>query len=153
MTDSAFLTDDAAPPFVQAQLRRALFTACAMFILLGPAPGQLFGNHSAWLREWIMYSGVGIGIPKGMFTVQGGADDGAVYTPLQAAGLERYPRIAHYSFEQRIFDPSGLARFAAPLCASLSDDQRLAFSGHVGTRQGWEPLADPDVCQADGARS
>src|SRR5690348_13731963 len=32
--------------------RRVAFAALAIFILLGPAPGQLFGVHSVLLREW-----------------------------------------------------------------------------------------------------
>lgn len=156
MTHVAFTAEDTAPagarPMAQARYRRGLFIAFALFILLGPAPGQLFGNHSPWLREWVMYSGVGIGIPKGVFTVQDGTNPSLEYSPLQAAGLEQYPRIAHYTFDRRVFDVSDLSRFAAPLCADMSADQRVSFSGYVGTRRGWVPVLANDLCQTDGAR-
>ncbi len=147
--DPAIAIDGAG--MVLLRWRRRAFLALAAFVLLGPAPGQLFGQHSPWLREWVMYSGVGVGIPKGVFMVHD--ETGAMaaeYTPLAAAGLDRYPRMTHYYFEGRVWEPAHMARFAALLCSDLSPGMRLSFAGQVGTRQGWAPMPVDDVCAAGG---
>ena len=69
--------------------RRAAFTGLAAFILLGPAPGQLFGLHTIVLREWRMFSGAGIGLLKGRFTVHR-ATGTVTMSPLEVAGLPSY---------------------------------------------------------------
>ena len=131
-------------------LRRYAFVGLALLILLSPAPGQLFGQHSAWLREWVMYSGVGVGLPKGLFVVHDEAGIVAEYTPLAAAGLDRYPQIVHYYFPGRIAEPAHLARFATDLCAKIEEGQRISFTGDVGTRQGWMPMSSENVCDHSG---
>ena len=127
--------------------RRLTFAALAGFILLSPAPKQLFGEPSPWLREWVMYSGVGTGIPEGAFHIHD-ASGRIVETlsPLQAAGLSRYPNIKHYMFEGRLQSSEDLWRFAAASCARLDTGQRLSFEGRIGTRQGWWAEARDDVC-------
>lgn len=155
MTDMAPSGFSAATPVTPRiagkRLRHVCFTAIAAFILLGPAPGQLFGKTSPWLREWVMFSGVGVGIPKGQFTVNdaNGSDQGS-YTPLAAAGLDRYPRMSHYRFENRVFASGDMAGFAAPLCASLAPGQHVSFEGWVGTRQGWAEMSIETVCAMQG---
>lgn len=139
-------TRPALRPLTWTGLRRSAFFALAAFILLGPAPGQLFDQRSPWLREWIMYSDVGVGLPKGVFAVHDASGPVAEYTPLQAAGLERYPRIVHYFFDRRIFEQAHLTRYAADLCETLSPGQRLSFDGVVGTRKGWVPMPVANVC-------
>ncbi len=134
---------------MQIGWRRHAFAALAAFILLAPAPGQLFDQHSPWLREWIMYSGVGVGIPKGVFVVHDETGGTAELTPLAAAGLERFPRIPHYYFEGRVFEPAHLARFATSICADLPVGQRVSFVGDVGTRHGWTAMPVEDVCNGD----
>jgi hypothetical protein len=111
----------------------------------------MFGKHSPWLREWIMYSGVGVGIPKGLFTIHDESGPIADLTPLEAADLERYPKITHYYFSGLIGQAADLARFAEPLCSGLPQGQWVSFSGYVGTRQGWAKMRMDDVCAADGA--
>ena len=129
-------------------VRRAAFVAVAAFILLGPAPGQLFGLHSPMLREWVMFSGVGTGIPKGHFIVREYDKEVSRHTPLDAAGLEAYPTFSHYQFEARIWSAADLGRFAAPLCGTLPPDHRLDFEGFVGTRNGWFAFPNADICAA-----
>ena len=98
-----------------------------------------------------MFSGVGIGTLKGTFEVT--LADGTVneYSPLEAAGLERYPLMLHYQFEGRVFAADDLAKFAKHLCSVFGDGRRIAFHGEVGTRQGWEPMASDDLCTIVGA--
>lgn len=131
--------------------RKAVFVVLAGFILLSPAPGQLFDQPSPWLREWVMYSGVGTGIPAGDFHILDEA--GAVVetlTPLQAAGLSRYPNMSHYLFEGWMQSPDDLWRFAAAACAGLDPGRRLSFDGRVGTRQGWQEVQRGDICALQG---
>ena len=130
---------------------RVIFASLAAFILFSPAPGQLFAKHSPWLREWIMYSGVGIGIPQGEFRIHD--NSGRIFdtlTPLEAAGLSRYPNVVHYQFDGRMRTSDDLGRYAAMACSTLEDGQWLAFDGRVGTRQGWLPFQVDEVCSAAG---
>lgn len=131
--------------------RRLTFAFLAGFILLSPAPGQLFGNPSPWLREWIMYSSVGTGIPTGAFHIHDASGKIVeTLTPLQAAGLSRYPNIRHYMFEGWLQSADELWRFAAVACDSLDAEQRLSFVGQIGTRQGWQAEARDNVCALRG---
>ena len=45
--------------------RRLAFLLLAGFILLTPALPQLFGVQGMFLRQWTMFSGVGVGLLKG----------------------------------------------------------------------------------------
>lgn len=128
--------------------RGAGFALLAAFILLSPAPGQLFGAHSPFLREWVMFSGVGVGIPRGDFIVARDGREVARRTPLEALGLAAYPQIRHYAFEERVVEDADLARFARALCEEAGEGGRVGFVGSVGTRQGWRPIEVEDVCRA-----
>jgi hypothetical protein len=127
-------------------VRRAGFWTLAGFILLTPAVWQVFGHHSIWLRPWVMYSGVGVGILDGTFVLR--TPDGAPreMTPLEALGLERYPPIHHYAFDRRVGEDGRLDAFAGQLCETLPPGARLSFEGYVGTREGWRALSVEDVC-------
>jgi hypothetical protein len=135
---------------LQTILRRAAFVVLMACIYFGPAPGQLFDAHSPWLREWVMFKGVGSGLPRGAFTVT--QADGTVhtYTALEAAGLDRYPLIRHYQFEGRVFATDQLYRFARTLCAEIAATSTVSFDGKVGTVDGWKLAQSDDVC-APGA--
>ena len=128
-TDAPAHTQRSAPAS-----RRAVFSVLAAFILLGPAPGQLFGLHSMFLREWVMFSAAGIGLLKGHFTLH--RADGAV--------TMRQRQVAR----QRIYEPADLKAFAARICNDARETARLSFEGSVGTFSGWRPLIADDVCNA-----
>lgn len=135
-------------------VRNIAFGLFAVLIYLGPAPGQLFNSHSPWLREWVMFSGVGVGIPYGRFVVR--HEDGVetIHTPLEAADIEQYPLILHYLFESRIFATEHFAHFAAPLCATVPETSSVSFDGAVGTRQGWQPVQIENICASgEGEKS
>ena len=122
--------------------RRAAFAGLAAFILLGPAPGQLFGLHTMGLREWKMFAGAGVGLPQGRFTLHR-ADRTVTMSPLEAAGLPSYLALP---IDRRIAAPADLRVFAARLCGTLHEAERLSFAGSVGTHAGRQPLAVDDVC-------
>jgi hypothetical protein len=126
--------------------RRIAFLAVAALLLLGPAPGQIFGAHSPFLREWIMFAGVGIGIPKGVFTLH--AADGAALplTPPEVAGVTSYPQIRHYLFDKRVFEDIDIKRFAGRICDQAVEGERLSFDGFIGSRLGWRPVSVDDIC-------
>lgn len=126
--------------------RRIAFCLILAFIYLGPAPGQLFGQHSPWLREWIMFSGVGVGIPDGTFIVT--APDGSTeaFTPLEAAGLDQYPIIWHYQFDRRILKKDQFEQFATALCDEAPATHDVSFDGAVGTREGWRAAQVDNIC-------
>lgn len=130
--------------------RRVAFLAVAAFLLLGPVPGQIFGAHSVFLREWIMFAGVGVGIPKGAFTLH--TVDGAVQplTPTEVAGLTSYPQIRHYLFDKRIFEDADIKLFAGRICEQAGEGDRLSFEGFIGTRLGWRALSVDDICSLPG---
>jgi hypothetical protein len=123
--------------------RRAAFAALAAFILLGPAPGQLFGAHTVLLREWQMFSGAGVGLLKGHFTLHR-ADGAVTLSPLEVAAL---PSHLALPIERRVYEPSDLKAFAARICNDARETARLSFEGSVGTFSGWRALAVHDVCR------
>jgi hypothetical protein len=122
--------------------RRAVFAVIAAFILLGPAPGQLFGVHSIFLREWVMFSAAGIGLAKGRFTLHR-ADGAVTMSPLEVVALPSYLALP---LDRRIYEPADLKAFAARICNDARETARLSFAGSVGTFAGWRPLIAHDVC-------
>lgn len=124
--------------------RRAAFAAIAAFILLGPAPGQLFGVHSMLLREWQMFSGAAVGLVKGRFTLHRAGGD-VTMSPLEVVALPSYLALP---LDRRIYEPADLKAFAARICNDARETARLSFEGSVGTFTGWRPLAVHDVCNA-----
>ena len=104
-TDASAQTQRSTPTW-----RRAAFATVAIFILLGPAPGQLFGVHSMLLREWQMFSAAGVGLAKGRFTLHraGGA---VTMSPLEVLGLPSYLALP---LDRRIYEPGGLENLRGP---------------------------------------
>lgn len=123
-----------------------LVVTLSLFITLGPAAGQIFGRHYDFLREWIMFSGSGIGVLKGRFTLHRAQGIDQEMTPLELQGLRTYPDASPDEFGRLVFDKGDLRRNAAAICDRGTDVSRLSFTGWVGTRQGWRPLAVEDVC-------
>ena len=142
------------PGGLPTQLRRAGFVGIALFILLAPSAGQVFGVKHLLLREWVMYSGVGVGIPRGEFRIWRGDHMVATLSPLEALDLPAYPSVIHYTFAHRVLDDADLPGFAARLCETLADHggDRVSFEGVVGTRDGWRSAQHDDLCARDGHR-
>ena len=136
-------TDAAARPQGLAPTsRRAVFAILAAFILLGPAPGHLFGVHTMLLREWVMFSGAGVGLLKGSFTLHR-PDVAVTLSPLEVAALPSYLALP---IHQRVYAAADLRIFAARICGVTRETARLSFDGSVGTFAGWQALAVHDVC-------
>src|ERR1044071_6468781 len=122
--------------------RHVVFAVLAIFILLGPAPGQLFGAHTVLLREWRMFSGAGVGLLQGHFTLHGANGD-VTMSPLEVAALPTYLALP---IERRIMKPADLKSFAVRICDNGGQTARLSFEGSVGTFNGWRTLSAHDVC-------
>lgn len=130
----------------RARAFRLAGVACAgLLILFGPVSGQVFGHHSQFLREWVMFAGGGIGVLKGNFSIRRPDGAAAALTPLAVLGLDRYPDAPPYEFGHLVMEDRDLRAFAAGVC-DRSAGVHLSFHGAVGTRQGWRPLDVDDVC-------
>ncbi len=131
------------------RLRRALFAALAAWILFSPGLAQLAGIELPFVRPWIMFKDVGIGVLKGDFvaTSLNGAE--VRLTPLQVLGRSRYPIEAQpYRFENRVFADKDVKRFVADYCAR--QEGRIAdlrFEGRVGAGPSWRPLVVGGLCE------
>lgn len=133
-------------------MRRAAFCVIATFILLTPMLPHAFDVRSPLLRSWRMYADVGAGILKGSFKLEQPAGAVREIAPLEMLGLERYPRVRHHHFQQRVETAEDVAALAGEFCRNLEPGARLSFEGAVGTRKGWHPLSVPDLCGGTHAR-
>lgn len=93
-----------------------------------------------------MFSGAGIGVLKGRFTLHHAPEADRHMTPLEFLGLQTYPEAPPDQFGRLVLGMGDLRRDAVPLCESQAKESRLSFDGWVGTRLGWHPLAVEDVC-------
>lgn len=123
-----------------------LVIGLSLFIMFGPAAGQIFGRHHGFLREWIMFSGSGIGVLKGRFTLHSAGGSDQTMTPLALMRLTTYPDAPPDEFGRLVFHAGDLRKVAAQVCNGRAAVSRLSFAGWVGTRQGWRSLAVDDVC-------
>ncbi len=127
-------------------LTRAGYLAVAAFILLGPAVYQIFGYKTYSLRTWRMYSGVGVGVLRGEFSLTRGAEEIARETPLQFFGRDRYVNVGLIDPTDLIWTEKDLTRLAEARCAELEPGVLLGFKGLRGTFTGWAPLTMTDIC-------
>ena len=139
--DPAFIGPAPAAGCPSVKWRRAAFAGLAAFILLGPAPGHLFGLHTIVLREWRMFAGAGIGLLQGQFTVHRAVGT-VTMSPLEVAGVPSYLALPR----ARRARPADLRAFAARLCDDPHETGRLSFEGSVGTSKGRQVLTVHDVC-------
>lgn len=123
-----------------------LVMTLSLFIMFGPAAGQIFGRHYGFLREWIMFSGSGIGVLKGRFVLHRAEKPDQEMTPLEMLGLRTYPDASPDEFGRLVFNVGGLRRIGAPVCDRQTEVTRLSYKGWVGTRQGWRALEVADIC-------
>lgn len=130
----------------EAAPRRLAFLLLALFILLAPALPQLFGATGLFLRPWVMFSGVGVGLLKGEFVVTGPDGVEARLAPHEALGQARYSRAMATRFGYHVLSDEDLKRVSAGLCARIGAGRRLSFDGHRQWLDGWRPLADDDIC-------
>lgn len=131
-------------PNLRRAARAAAFLAFAAFIVFGPFAAQVLHVRHAFARPWTMFSEIGVGILDGEFSATARDGSVAALTPLQVLSAERYPLIRSIHFPLRVVEDGDLRKFADRYCAE--HDVRLAFSGRVGTRQGWRDLKAGDIC-------
>ncbi len=128
-----------------ARLARTLvFTGLAGVVLFGPGLRQALDLHTPLLRQWTMFSGIGVGVLKGEFEVTDASGTTIRMRPLDVLELQRYPLVRSFLFDRLVSEPGDLRTFGARLCNDQTT--RVAFHGHTGTRQGWVPLDVDDIC-------
>lgn len=126
----------------------AAFTAMAAYMLFSPALPQLFGTGAPMVRQWTMFSGVGVGLPKGTFRIEYADGRTEDLSPLEVAGMTRYPvRRPIYRFDGYAKGPEGLAHFAAATCTTLPEGARLTFDGVLAERRHWTRMEAMRVCE------
>jgi hypothetical protein len=134
------------------ELRAIAFSALALYIGLSPFFVQVAGLDLPFIRPWIMFKEVGVGVLKGEFEFS--SKDGAAtkLTPLEILGLERYPVEAQtYRFKHLVFTDAGLKEFAADFCRLHEENYAdLSFRGRVGAGASWRPIAASDLCTQGG---
>lgn len=141
--------DDSARAEVDPRsLRTAVFGALAAYILVSPFFVQVLGVDATFIRPWIMFKDVGVGVLKGEFVFT--AKDGGVQhlSPLDVLGEERYPvRAQAYRFEKLVFKDEDVARFTSQFCAEHAGDyEDLRFEGKVGAGAAWRPVSIGGLC-------
>lgn len=130
-------------------LRAAAFSAIAAYIIASPFLVQIAGLNLPFIRPWIMFKEVGVGVLKGEFEFT--SKDGSVarLSPLEVLGLDRYPVHAQtYRFKKLVFEDAHIERVVADFCGQRRGDYAgLSFRGRVGAGPAWRPLTADDLCK------
>ena len=130
------------------KLQKMVVVVCGAYILLSPAFPQLLGVGADYVRFWRMFSGVGLGIMKGTFTLTEADGSHQQLTPLQVLNLERYPDIHFYTFDKIVKDVPAMADVTSEFCnAAVPEGATLSFRGKVGFENGWGTLELASVCE------
>lgn len=131
---------------VRFWLRAIVFVPLAGFMLFGPFYTQILGNASPYLREWIMFSGLGVGFDEVRFS-RLGADGKA--EPLDRFELMGYrQRHKAPTWLTRIPDYDTSLRIGHLLCHRLGDGADVRIESRRATIRGWTPghRGDRNVC-------
>ena len=139
-----------SPTFASKRiLPSVLFALAAGYLLLSPALPQLGGWGSPWIRQWTMFSGVGVGLPKGTFILEEADGTAIELPPLAVAGLSRYPvRQPIYYYDGYVGSADDLALYADVTCRHLREGSRLRFSGTIAQKYDWLAVENALVCEA-----
>ncbi|MEM9988591.1 MAG: hypothetical protein AAF723_03650 [Pseudomonadota bacterium] len=117
------------------------------YILFSPAWPQVFQQHNIFIRPWVMFSGVGEGVLKGEFILTRANGAETRLTPLEVAGLTRYPvKSQHYRFDPRVRSPADIKIFAQKICSGLTAGDTLSYVGYVGYGRGWSTPQTLSIC-------
>jgi hypothetical protein len=133
-------------------LRALVFVLLAVFMLVGPFFPQVLGKRAPFIRQWTMFSKVGLGLADVMFSVR--QPDGT-YVPVDHYALLGYDRWweAPHSL-RRIKGVEGVEKTARRLCRRLGPHADLRARVRVAYRSGWHVElmeADRNLCRADAS--
>src|SRR5688572_10962580 len=110
---------------------------------------RVLGGRSPWLRDWLLYRDVGVGLVTARFHVV--SDGGEVTVDRFEVLKERrgvVSPISHMRGEE------GLERVCRRLCAALGPGTDLRVRARIATRTGWADIDDGshDRCAPQGPR-
>lgn len=114
-------------------MRACLLIVIGGFMLVSPLHRAL-GGRSPWLRDWVLYRDVGVGLVAAEFSKRDG--DGEVGIDRFAVLKERSSRLTHIRGE------SGLYGVCRRLCAALGPGTDLRVRARIATIDGWAEIDD-----------
>lgn len=128
--------------------RTFAFAAFVVLMVGGPFYKQVLGGETLLLREWTMYSGLGLRVCDVAFYIQ---EVNGARVP-----VDRYAVLGYASFQdapmevRRMKGEAGVLAVAHRLQAVLGEDKDLRVDAKIATRVGWVPLFEG---KAVGARA
>lgn len=134
------------PSPARLRLRAGLLLGLGGFVLASPAHRAL-GGRSPYLRDWMLYRDVGVGLVQARFlrhTADGHTTPIDRFQTLKLPAGAGAPRwLTHISGE------TGLHRVCSQLCAALGPGADLRVHARIATTTGWAELdhGDHDRCQ------
>jgi len=131
------------------RVRAGLFIGIAAFMLISPLHRAL-GGRSPWLRDWLLYRDIGVGLVEAQFAVVDVHGERAV-DRFVVLGVPRGRSAADLT---HIRGEAGLHRVCRRLCAALGPGSELRVRARIATTSGWAQIDDgqTDRCGPTGPR-
>lgn len=129
------------PSPARLRLCAGLLLGLAGFMLLSPAH-RVLGGRSPYLRDWILYRDVGVGLVKARFTTR--SADGHERPVDRFAALKLRPGPSAPRTITHISGEAGLHAVARQLCAALGPGTDLRAHARIATTTGWADLDHGD---------
>ncbi|MEL6324272.1 MAG: hypothetical protein AAFQ84_08605 [Pseudomonadota bacterium] len=128
-------------------LKTTSYFALAAVIGLGPLLPQTFEIGEPWLRPWVMFSRVGVGVLQGEFEANWTDGTTTTLAPLDVIGIRGYFKWRQADKAVYVQKPDDIYDVVSEFCnGHESRLQRLSFTGRVGGFEGWVPLHSDDLC-------
>ena len=119
------------------RVRAGLFIGIAAFMLVSPLHRAL-GGRSPWLRDWLLYRDIGVGLVEAQFAVVDVHGERAV-DRFVVLGVPRGRSAADLT---HIRGEAGLHRVCRRLCAALGPGTDLRVRARIATIDGWAEIED-----------
>ena len=127
--------------------RAAAMATLGAYILFSPFFVQVLKFDLPFVRPWIMFRDVGLGVLKGEFSYTDETGETMRLAPLDVAQLSRYPlNEQFYRFDRLVLNDEQFSRFVAGFCAKHPDG-RLSYAGKVGAGRSWRAVELTDLCR------
>lgn len=133
------------PTSARLRLRAALLLGLGGFILASPAHRAL-GGRSPYLRDWMLYRDVGVGLVEARFYTR---DRDGHTTAIDRFAALKLPRSVAPRWLTHIAGETGLYRVCSQLCAALGPTADLRVDARIATTTGWTDLerGEHDRCR------
>jgi hypothetical protein len=126
--------DDSSQSARARRLRLLAFVAILAFELGEPAYRQVFGGTNRFVRKWIMFEGIGLGVVDARFSEALPDGRSVAVDRFATLGLNRTssPRDV-----RRIVHESNLRAVGQRLCAASAPGTDLRVVARIAERSGW----------------